>query len=104
MTTTRTARTEKPDHGDHRVARRRRAERGVAAVEFALVLPLFLAVVFGVIEYGWVFYQKFNLASAIRDGLRVGVTVLPAASPDPRASAISRAQADLAAVGIPAGS
>lgn len=78
--------------------------RGVAAVEFALVFPLFMAVLFGIIEYGWIFYQRFNLASAVRDGLRTGVTVLQAASPDPRNTAITRCQADLVAAGIPANS
>jgi len=84
------------------LARRRRAsDRGSAAVEFALVLPLFLMILFGIIEYGWMFYQQFNLASAVRDGLRQGVTVSQSASPDPRALAVKVAQADLLAMGIP---
>ncbi len=79
---------------------RRDRRRGAAAVEFALVLPLFVTVLFGVIEYGWVFYQNFNVASSVRDGLRVGVTVAQVASPDPKATAVKRTQDLLTAVGI----
>lgn len=91
-------------------ARRRRAaisgrirnrSRGAAAVEFALILPVLLTVVFGLMEYGWIFYQQFNLASAVRDGLRQGVTVSQSASPDPRAVAEQKATDDLATMGIP---
>lgn len=90
-----------------RLARHRHAatgrgdrQRGSTAVEFALVMPVFLAVVFGVIEYGWVFYQQFNLAGAIRDGLRQGVTISQTASPDPRSTAVSKAQANLTTLGV----
>ncbi|HEX3698708.1 MAG TPA: TadE/TadG family type IV pilus assembly protein [Polyangia bacterium] len=83
---------------------KRDGRRGAAAVEFALVLPLFVAVLFGVIEYGWVFYQNFSVASAVRDGLRVGVTVAAAATPDPGTTAVKRTQDLLTGVGInPAG-
>ena len=87
-----------------RTGNRARRQRGAAAVEFALVLPVFLAVVFGVIEYGWVFYQQFNLAGAVRDGLRQGVTISQAATPDPRVTAVQKAQANLQTLGIASGS
>jgi Flp pilus assembly protein TadG len=78
----------------------RSRQRGTAVVEFALVLPLFAALLFGVIEYGWVFYQRFNIAASVRDGLRQGVTVSQHANPDPQSVAVTRAQADLLAAGI----
>lgn len=79
---------------------RRARESGAAAVEFALILPVLLSVVFGILEYGWIFYQQFNLASAVRNGLRQGVTISQAASPDPRATASQKAIADLQTMGI----
>jgi Flp pilus assembly protein TadG len=78
----------------------RRRERGSAVVEFALILPVLCAVMFGTMEYGWIIYQQFNLASAIRDGLRQGVTISQTATPDPRAMAVQIALADLQKVGV----
>jgi Flp pilus assembly protein TadG len=40
-------------------------------------MPLFLAVVCGMIDYGWFFYQRYALAAAVRDGVRYGLTGLP---------------------------
>jgi Flp pilus assembly protein TadG len=78
-------------------------ERGAAAVEFALILPVLLAVVFGIMEYGWIFYQQFNLAGAVRDGLRQGVTVAQSPPNAPGAFAIQKAQSDLQTLGIAPG-
>ncbi|HXI55646.1 MAG TPA: TadE family protein [Polyangia bacterium] len=83
---------------------RRDSRRGAAAVEFALVLPLFAVVLFGMIEYGWFFYQQFGVASAVRDGLRVGATVSQNANPDPKTTAVKRTQTLMAGVGINAAS
>ena len=47
--------------------------RGVAVVELAVVLPLLLTIVFGIIEFGWVFMIRETLTSASREGCRVAV-------------------------------
>jgi hypothetical protein len=57
-----------------RSIKQRDAQRGGAAVEFALILPIFVAIMFGMIDYGWYYYQKFTLCAAIRAGVRYGVT------------------------------
>jgi Flp pilus assembly protein TadG len=75
------------------------AQSGAAAVEFALVLPIFLAVLFGMIDFGWYYYQRFTLAAAVRDGIRFGVTV--AVSQDPWTTGQLRAKSDLALPGSP---
>lgn len=54
------------------VRRFRRDERGAAIIEFALVAPLLLALVWGIIETGRAFYTVNSLASAVRDGARYG--------------------------------
>jgi hypothetical protein len=77
---------------------RRSACHGGAAVEFALILPLFLAVLFGIIDYGWYFYQRYALDAAIHDGIRYGVTF---ASASAWTSAKTQATTDLSATGSP---
>jgi Flp pilus assembly protein TadG len=39
-------------------------------------MPIFLAVVCGMIDYGWYFYQRYALAAAVRDGIRNGLASL----------------------------
>jgi Flp pilus assembly protein TadG len=46
-------------------------DRGAAAVEFALVLPLLVALVFGITEFGRAYFVQTTLSGAARDGVRV---------------------------------
>lgn len=50
--------------------RRRRDDSGASAVEFALVLPILLILVFGIIQYGWYFYAMQAGTSATSDVAR----------------------------------
>ncbi|MFQ5544386.1 MAG: TadE/TadG family type IV pilus assembly protein [Acidiferrobacterales bacterium] len=45
-------------------------QRGVAAVEFAIVLPVLLLLMFGTAELGRAFFQYNTLTKAVRDGAR----------------------------------
>jgi Flp pilus assembly protein TadG len=47
---------------------------GAAAVETALVLPLFFLIVFGVIEFGRAFMVAQLLTNAAREGARTAIT------------------------------
>ena len=49
-----------------------RTNRGTAAVEFAVILPVFLMLVFGVVELGSAWYRKQMLVNASRVGARMG--------------------------------
>jgi len=53
-----------------RNTRARRDQGGAAVVEFALVVPLLLTLVFGIIQYGWYFYAMQSGTSATGDALR----------------------------------
>jgi Flp pilus assembly protein TadG len=57
------------------VARRRfrtcPIRRGIATVEFAIVLPLLMLVTFGIIEFGSVMYTRHNMVQAAREAARV---------------------------------
>lgn len=52
---------------------RRSADNGVAAVEFALILPVLLLLVLGIINFGFLFGQKLSLNQAVREGARQAV-------------------------------
>lgn len=52
---------------------RRTNENGAVAVEFALVLPVLLLVVFGIINFGIIFSQQLTLNNALREGARKAV-------------------------------
>lgn len=51
----------------------RGARRGAAVVEFAVVTPLLLMMIFGVMEFGWAFMVHETLTNAAREACRVGV-------------------------------
>jgi Flp pilus assembly protein TadG len=52
---------------------RGRGDRGAAAVEFALVTPLLLVILFGIIDYGIWFADSISARQAVRDAARQGV-------------------------------
>lgn len=52
-------------------------ERGVAAAEFALLLPVFLMILFGIIEFGMIMYGREIVTNATREGARAGITQGP---------------------------
>lgn len=52
--------------------RRRRRQRGQSLVEFALVFPVFVMLVFGLIDLGRLVYVDNAIAQAAREGARWG--------------------------------
>lgn len=46
-------------------------DRGAAAVEFALVIPILLLLVIGILEFGRAYHVQTTLSNAARDGVRV---------------------------------
>lgn len=54
-------------------SRQRQREDGAAAVEFVLVVPILLTLVFGIINWGLIFTTQISLNSAARDSARAGV-------------------------------
>ena len=47
-------------------------ERGVAAVEFALVVPLLVILLFVIVLGGGIYLDQLNLQAAARDAARIG--------------------------------
>lgn len=58
-------------------AKSRRDDRGAAAVEFAIVLPLLVVLVFGIIDFGRLFYAQITVTQAAREGSRLAALNLP---------------------------
>jgi Flp pilus assembly protein TadG len=52
---------------------RKNPERGAVIVEFALVLPLLMFLLMGMIEFGLLFYNQQVLTNASREGARSGI-------------------------------
>ena len=48
----------------------RKSEKGQAMVEMALVLPILLILLGGIIDFGWLFYNQLALTNAAREGAR----------------------------------
>ena len=49
---------------------RRRDERGAAVLEFALILPVLVLFVFGIVEFGRAYSARIELTAAVREGAR----------------------------------
>ncbi len=52
----------------------RRKHKGQGLVEFALVLPILLLLIMGVIDFGWMIFNYTQLYNGLREGLRYGST------------------------------
>lgn len=50
-----------------------RDEQGGSLVEFAIISPLLLVILFGIIEFGILLYDKAMLTNACREGARAGI-------------------------------
>ena len=48
-------------------------QRGATAVEFAIVFPLLILVMFGIIEFSIILYDKAMITNASREGARAGI-------------------------------
>src|SRR5690242_4079085 len=71
----------RPRGASERVVRRRRrrlalkSERGAALVEMAIVLPLLMMLLMGIMTGGLAIDHKINLTNASREAARYGATV-----------------------------
>lgn len=72
-------------------------DRGVVAIEFALMAPLLFVLLFGMVQFGRAYNAKVELTAAVREGARV----LSLKSGDPVATTISAAPGlDAAAITV----
>src|SRR5262245_38974317 len=92
----------KPTHTSHsRKSSRRKRRAGAAALEMALVLPLFIVLILGLIDFGHMLYTVNTITTAAREGARRGV--VQRQSDDISAAAEAAANSYLVATGIHGG-
>ena len=70
----------------HRIIK---SEKGASAVEFALILPILIILVFGIVEFGIVFNNYITITHAAREGARIAAVDLN--NPDLKNIIIERA-------------
>jgi Flp pilus assembly protein TadG len=64
-------------------------QRGAVALEFALLLPVFLVLLFGTIEFGRMMYGREIVTNAAREGARAGIVARAPVTTKPSAGAIT---------------
>jgi Flp pilus assembly protein TadG len=57
----------------------RRGEKGQSLAEFVMVLPIFLILVFAIIDFGMGFHAWLTVTNSAREGARLGSVRAPAA-------------------------
>lgn len=78
---------------------RRRSREGAAALEFALILPLFVFLVLGIIDFGHMLYVVNTITNAAREGARRGVVQQDADDITTAATAGAEAYMDASGIG-----
>ena len=53
--------------------RRRFRRRAGALVEFAIVAPMLFTILFGIVEYGYIYMVRQTMTNAAREGCRIGI-------------------------------
>ena len=81
--------------------RRGRGDRGVAAVEFALVVPVFLLLLLGFITFAFVMYSQVTITQAAREGARLAAICYQ--DPSCATTVVQRTQSAAPGLTIPAG-
>jgi Flp pilus assembly protein TadG len=51
----------------------KKSQAGLAALEFAIVLPVLILILFGIIEFGLLLFNKQVITNASREGARSGI-------------------------------
>jgi Flp pilus assembly protein TadG len=77
--------------------RTRHARSGSTAIEYALILPVLLTILFGAMEYSWCFIQYEAVVRAAEAGARAGAQVELTANPNPTTVAQTVAKQTLTA-------
>jgi|LSQX01.2.fsa_nt_gb Flp pilus assembly protein TadG len=56
-----------------KIFKKLREENGQAIVEFAITMPLLLLILCGIIDFGWLFFNKLNISNYTREATRYAI-------------------------------
>jgi Flp pilus assembly protein TadG len=80
--------------------RRTTRRRGQALVEFCLVVPIFLLLLSGVIDFGFLLFQRMSVINSAREGARAAAMVSDATTAETVAKQAAVSAAAQGAIGI----
>ncbi len=63
----------------NKLRKRGKGERGAALIEFAIVMPLLVILLMGIIDYGWAFAQNIDIRHGAREAGRLAMVNQPSA-------------------------
>ena len=76
-----------------RYGRRKHRRRGQALVEFALVLPIFLVILSGILDFGFLLFNRMTVINSAREGARAAAMVSDTTTVDSVAKAAAESAA-----------
>jgi Flp pilus assembly protein TadG len=79
------------------------SDRGSAAVEFALLFPILLLIVFGIIDFGRALNAQITLTQAAREGARLAAVGQPNVASRTQAAAVGLNPVSVSVTGCPTG-
>jgi len=88
---------------ERRAAKRLPRDRGAAAVEFALLFPILLLIVFGIIDFGRALNAQITLTQAAREGARLAAVGQPNVAARTQAAATGLNPVSVSVTGCPTG-
>jgi Flp pilus assembly protein TadG len=88
---------------NRRAAPKTPRDRGAAAVEFALLFPVLLLIVFGIIDFGRALNAQITLTQAAREGARLAAVGQPNVVARTQAAAVGLTPVSVSVTGCPTG-
>src|SRR5262245_10191813 len=87
----------------HRARMSHGRDRGAAAIEFALLFPLLMLIVFGIIDFGRALNAQITLTQAAREGARLDALGEPNVDSQTQAAATGLSPVTVTATACPPG-
>lgn len=81
--------------------RSRRGRRGQSLVEFALVIPVFLLILFAIFDFGALLYSRMTVINAAREAARAATLLATPTYTEGQIQSVASSRADGAAGGLP---